>query len=372
MQTYLWRTLVKTSHRKFESVIQSPLVAVIYCRHVSKRRVGRFFSSSGQTDRKKLGEDDKNDVGNDRYEISKVEESKNVSGIAPPQGEESEHLFMDLVKEDKQIVFEEKESKLMDDYTNSPTVMKFDEDNEKSSFLSNEFVSKDGYKTNLAIEMQLKDNPLALQVLKEGAIDLKDERIKVESLNMIENNVIGLGSQELKQINLGKVQAIQKDSILLEDVDVYNIPDDKKIVLDHEESEIVLVGRKVAKESRGDEDGEQNARTGTSGDLFIQTVNKDIFVERSFEDFKREHLFEFESDFVQFNRRDLLRDLIRLGPIFLIVYCFFDTAVDVYQVKRSVHLIEEQELKALNQLRNDFVNEELLNNPLYDRKNFQL
>jgi hypothetical protein len=42
---------------------------------------------------------------------------------------------------------------------------------------------------------------------------------------------------------------MDKDSVLLEDIDVYNIPEDKDIVLEKQIKKIVAIGRKVEKNS---------------------------------------------------------------------------------------------------------------------------
>lgn len=78
--------------------------------------------------------------------------------------------FKDLI-----FSFKKKDSNIIHQ-PESKTTIKFDEDSE--------------YKANTDIELQLKDNPLALKVLKEGEIDLRDERIKVKSLNLTDAGLL--------------------------------------------------------------------------------------------------------------------------------------------------------------------------------------
>ena len=72
---------------------------------------------------------------------------------------------------------------------------------------------------------------MAIKVMSEGRIDLKDERVKVI---LRENN----------EIDLGKVEVLRPNSINLQDVDVTAIPDDLDIQLDKKFRELRVVGVK--------------------------------------------------------------------------------------------------------------------------------
>ena len=126
------------------------------------------------------------------------------------------------------------QSAIVVDPSESPTVMKFGRDAEH------------GYKVNTEIELQLKDNPLALQILTEGRIDLRDERVNVSSLTLEDSKLLqGATTSKLRQINFGDVSVLPKDSVLLEDIDVHNIPQDKDIVIDKKEKILYAVGKKI-------------------------------------------------------------------------------------------------------------------------------
>jgi hypothetical protein len=74
------------------------------------------------------------------------------------------------------------------------------------------------------------------------------------------------------------------DSIALEDVDVYNVPRDLDIIIDPKIKKMVMVGQKMNNDNHDDKEQEAN----------IFKVEKQIFEEKSFDEYKSENLFEFE------------------------------------------------------------------------------
>ena len=88
--------------------------------------------------------------------------------------------------------------------------------------------------------------------MKEGKIDLRDKRINVKSVGLTDASMLDASVvNEMKQIDLGKVKVLPKDSVMVDDIDVYNIPDDKDIVLEKEDKQMYAIGRKVAREDLG-------------------------------------------------------------------------------------------------------------------------
>lgn len=90
---------------------------------------------------------------------------------------------------------------------------------------------------------------MALKVLSEGKIDLRDERISVTTLDSSEKALLG-GVDGLHSISLGKIDVLPKNGVLLEDIDVNNIPEDKDIIIDKNTKILYAIGKKVQNKKR--------------------------------------------------------------------------------------------------------------------------
>ena len=202
-----------------------------------------------------------------------------------------------------------------------------------------------------------------MEILTEGKIDLKNKKVELENAGIQELEHYSIDelkemNDKIAQINVGNIDVLPKNSVLLEDLDVYNIPEDKDIVIEKTIKKMVVVGHKVPKSVAG---SSKQSNDGTF------EVSKNIFEELSFDEFKKKYLFDFESKNVRFQKKLLLRDLIRMWPIFVIVGCFMDTLLELYFVKSDNNLIEEQEMEIFNRVREKYMREILLSNELYDR-----
>jgi len=218
-------------------------------------------------------------------------------------------------------------------------------------------------------DLQLKDNPLALKVLKEGQIDLKDKRIKITSLDVQDSSLLDPAvADQIKQIDLGDVSIVPKNAILLEDLDVYNIPEDKDILIDKNEKTLVAIGRKMEGRQNLEilNDFEQNRSNLQS----VHSVGNNIFEEKTFDEFKKENLFFFEQDLLMFNYRELLRKLLGFLPLLILFGNLVGSFLELYTCKRADFLIEEQEMRYLQDLRKKYAMEILTTNPLFDRKRY--
>ena len=246
-------------------------------------------------------------------------------------------------------------SKYNKDYSYNPTIMKLNEDQK-------------GYKSNTEIEIQLKDNPLAFKVLNEGQIDLKDKQVQMASLDVYDAAFLDSAEvEQIKQINLGTVSVIPKDNVLLEDLDVYNIPKDKDIMIDKKEKILIALGRKIEYGRHGlkvvkDEEIEEKK--------YLHSVGKNIFEEKTMEEFKKENLFFVEQDLLVFNYRELLRQLFRYLPFLILFTNLLGAFLELFTAKKNDFVIEEQEMRYLQNLRKQYANEILRTNPLFDRRNF--
>ena len=143
----------------------------------------------------------------------------------------------------------------------------------------------------------------------------------------------------LKSIDLGEVKILHQNAVALEDLDVYNIPEDKDVVLNPKKKKIVLLGKKLSADFAGDTDNNYGK------------VGKRMFEEFSFEEMKEKHLFGFESLAIKFNYRELLRIMIKFLPIWLLVWYWFLTVLELRRAQQAVHLFEEQEMEVWEEVR---------------------
>lgn len=235
---------------------------------------------------------------------------------------------------------------LMDDYTLSPTIISFSHSGLDPSFKSSSpstslfsYRSSSGLVLNSSSSIQLSSNPLALQVLSEGSFQLEDPRIRLGTSKIMEGELINDFS--LKSIDLGEVKILHQNAVALEDLDVYNIPEDKDVVLNPKKKKIILLGKKVSIEVGGDSGKESN----------YGKVGKRMFEEFSFEEMKEKHLFGVEALAVRFNYRELLRMMIKYMPIWLFAWYWFLTVLELRRAQQAVHLFEEQEMEAWEEVR---------------------
>lgn len=307
---------------------------------------------------------------NNEKNIIKTEDSSTPKTI---EEKEEEKSLDQILSEKYNIITEEEKSKLMEDYTQSPTVMKFQED----SSHSNEFFpykSSSGFNLNTSSELQLKDNPLALQILNEGKIDLTHEKVTLQNaflqdLSLYSVEEIKEINGKIAQINVGTVDVLPKNSVLLEDIDVYNVPEDKDIILTHNKKQMYVVGHRVDKDiletnkSLINQEGKHNR-----GEFH---VSRNIFEELNFEEFKKKYLFEFESKNVKFHKLLLLREILRFWPFYVFLLFFIETTVELYSVTQDHNLIEKQEMDIFNKVREKYMKDIIVSNELYNRNNYK-
>ncbi|KAL4460024.1 hypothetical protein ABPG74_003550 [Tetrahymena malaccensis] len=275
---------------------------------------------------------------------------------------------------------------LVDDYTNSPTHLKFsassgrDDDESTNLALQGFYQNENGLAINQKSELQLKDNPLALKVLTEGKIDIRDDRIIVNKLNASDTSLLG-NIEGLHQISLGTVDVLPQNSILLEDIDVNNIPEDKDIVIDKNTKVLLAIGKKVQKKKQrltqvdsSEQDSEdkvdlkEDTAQQNSRNKYELSVNKKIFEELSLEEYKDKYLWNFEKDLVTFDFNMLLRSFLGTLPFLIVTLMLFDTLFELYKCKRDITLMEEQLINPYINLRRKLQTDILLNDPLFDRR----
>lgn len=285
------------------------------------------------------------------YTFSTTKESKNEN-----DGPSEEKTEIELKSE------KDKEDLVIRDPSESPTVIKFQKGVDQR------------FKSNTDSELQLKDNPLALKVMMEGKIDLRDERIKVTSMTLEDSKLLqGADVSGIRQINLGDVSVLPRDSVLLEDIDVYNIPEDKDIVIDKVEKTLFAVGKKM--EGRGamtvHSEKEAESKVQQQDQKFLHQVGKTIFEEKELSEFRDTYLVGLEKGFVEFNYKELLRTLIMGLPFYVLSFCFIQTVLEIYMTKQTEWKVEQQIMNNVKSMRDEKAREIVVSSPIFNRKLYQ-
>jgi len=68
---------------------------------------------------------------------------------------------------------------------------------------------------------------------------------------------------------------------------------------------------------------------------------KQIFESKSFEEFKKDNLFEFEANYVEFNFHELLRQSILFIPFIIFLFYFIESYIEMRSTLNDVKLMTE-------------------------------
>ena len=105
-------------------------------------------------------------------------------------------------------------------------------------------MAETGYFTNKAVSLDTKSNTLAQRVLDLGSISVKDKDLKFVQTDISTAKALDLDSSFVKT-DLGEIKVYSKNQMLLEDIDPYNLPPDKDIILFGKRAQLTAVGRLV-------------------------------------------------------------------------------------------------------------------------------
>ena len=168
------------------------------------------------------------------------------------------------------------------------------------------------------------------KVVKDGQIDLSDEKVKVDSLDMSNTAMIDTSSFnkiDTAQIDLGKIDVQNKDQVSLEDVSLDNIPANLDIVINNEQKQAVAIGY-----------FDKNAKDD-------KNLSKEIFEERSYQEFEKQNLYFLERDSFSQSLKEQFRRIILYSPILLLFAFFMESYMELYMVKSVNYNMDKSELK---------------------------
>lgn len=161
----------------------------------------------------------------------------------------------------------------------------------------------------------------------------------------------------LSQISLGKVEVLKKDGVSLKDVDPENIPANIDIIVQPREKEVLLIGRRVhsdpidSRNFTGKGELQELSKEGS----FIHTVQSQFFHEQSYQEFTDNENFFFDPVLSVTSWKDDIAGAIRKLPVFTFLVCLILAADEVYRSRNNHTLLEIQEMKALEQMKNSLL-----------------
>lgn len=166
-------------------------------------------------------------------------------------------------------------------------------------------------------------------------MDITRPDIKLETPNIEDTNLIDLSLEDVKgirQIKTGKVEVLPKNSVSLDDIDPYNLPDSQNIIIEPEKKEMVMVGRRVNKKSKN---------------FKKQRVGREIFEELSEEEISQKYTYFFDSYVKYRSPGERVTYYLRAMVIFLVLFIWFDSASELGHSKERALLFERQEMGQL-------------------------
>lgn len=271
-----------------------------------------------------------------------VLQEKNISDLKTLKKIE-EKLLEEKLIEDKKILFEENDIEKISETLkkiDQPIIIPLNKHNEdkmiKNPLKENNYIStnKDIYKTKEDITIRLKDNKKATEIFKTGKFSLEEKEIQLKENNL--NQLYFSGSKSFKSFSLGDVNVFDKNTIFIDDLDIDKIPKDIDIELDEKKKEIYFVGKKIGE---GEEiDGKER-------------IDNEIFHEENLQE-KLSKKLNFLENFVIFDfKLQTFKWSIKYLPILVFLVSCLDTYFELNATKKTVHVIEEQKVLALERLK---------------------
>lgn len=72
-----------------------------------------------------------------------------------------------------------------------------------------------------------------------------------------------------------------------------------------------------------------------------QSIWQKVFEEKSFDEFKKDYLFDFEARNVNFNYTEAFRAFLLVSPTMFIFYFLLDSYLELYAAKYDVSLMTQ-------------------------------
>ena len=259
-----------------------------------------------------------------------------------------EGLLEDKLIKDKKILFSEKDLENLSstlEKIDMPIEIAMNSKNKKlmieNPLKENNYIitNKDKYKTEQDLNIRLKENKKAAEIFKTGKFSLEDKEIQLKENNL--NDLFFSNDEKIfKSFSLGDVNVFNKNTLYIDDLDINKIPKDINIELDENKKEIYFVGKKI---EIGEEENDGKER-----------IDNEIFVEESFNEKLWKKLNYFENRFIIEFRMKTFKWTIKYLPIFILLLSFLDTYLELNETKKTVHLIEEEKVLALERLKKKY------------------
>lgn len=209
---------------------------------------------------------------------------------------------------------------------------------ESSSYLA---TNKGAISTSEDLVIRLKDNPSLGTILSERKFDLTDPSININ--NSAESQLFFDANATYKTISLGNATVMPKDTMLLDDIDVDNIPKNIDIQLFKSEKEFVVVGKEFADVDKNE------AEIGTQ-----ERLDGEMFVEKTLEDTRKEEMNLFERILLMLDPTIFVKIAFKFLPITIFMYFFVQSTAEQAQIGHRIHEIDERQMQAFVELKKKY------------------
>ncbi len=235
-------------------------------------------------------------------------------------------------------MFERLDSPAIIDMKDEYSSLMFDNPLENGDYIT---TNRETLYTAHDVAIRTKDNFLLAETLNKGEFDL--ENPKIEIANTIESNLFFEDNSKFKSISLGNAMVLPNNGILIDDIDVENIPKNLNIHLFKEEKEFIVVGKEF-----GIDDAENSEKV-------FEKIDQEIFIESTLKDAQREELNPIERMFLALDPIKFLKIFIKYLPVSVFLYYLSMTQGELEQVETEIHMIDERRMQALIKMKKQFV-----------------
>lgn len=144
----------------------------------------------------------------------------------------------------------------------------------------------------------------------------------------------------VKQASAGKVDVLPSNAVSIDDIDVDEIPEDQDVILSPEKKQVLLIGKPIEKFSSSSDEKEDN-------NDFLQKVTKNVFEEKSEEEYMRKYTFFFDEYTKERNFTSSLGLMFRYAVFLFGFYTFYKTYTEYRDVMYTQGLYQNQRMEQL-------------------------
>ena len=190
---------------------------------------------------------------------------------------------------------------------------------------------------NINTTLRFSDNQLAKDILIKQEFSLSNPLIDIQQ--SFQSELFFSNDSQFKQFSIGNVEVLPKNTISLEDVDIYNIPKNLDIKIFPDKREVFIIGKEISSKNE----------TGIN----LQKIDGEFFVEKSIEDVQKEELNLVERILIANNPFLLFKLSLKFFPFIFMLIFYVQAKTELKFCTEAILEIDEQNANALNDLKNN-------------------